>query len=198
MNPFDQAWMVLKTDFLLDKERAMQEYGLDLDNMPIDTRAFFNYSTTGDSTGLVNLGHEIWPIVTPNYDIGYAKFGERYDPELGEHRNMSWDNYDHTVHDEGLAGEVMESLAHEGTHEAIQNTPEMIAATKHANEQKKLGNVRPLVELKLVHELMASRDNAQEALGHPMSFYRPSEEMDILDEARAKIREQRRKAGRTQ
>ena len=196
MSPFDQAWMVLKTDFLLDKERAMQEYGLDLDNMPIETPAFFNYSTTGDSEGLVNLNHEMWPIMAPGYNIGYAKFGERYDPETGEHRNMSWDNYDHTINDEGLAGEVMESLAHEGTHEAIQNTPEMIEAYKNAKEQAKLGNVRPLVELKLVHELMASRDNAHEALAHPMSFYRPSEEMDILDEARAKIREQRRKAGR--
>ena len=195
MNPFDQAWALLKADFLLDKERAMQEYGLDLDNMPIESRAFFNYSTAGDSTGLVNLAHEIWPIKTPNYDIGHAKFGERYDRETGEHRNMSWDNYDPTVHDEGLTGEVAESSAHEGTHEVIQNTPEMIEAYKNAKEQEKQGNIRPLVELKLVHELMASRDNAQEALSHPMSF-RSSEAMNILDGEREKIREQRRKAGR--
>ena len=196
MTAFDQAWALLKTDFLLGRERAMQEYGLDLDNMPTDAYAFFPMTTTGDSEGLVNLHHEMWPILAPNYDIGYAKYGERYDPETGEHRNMSWDNYDHTVNDESLAGEVMESLAHEGTHEVIQNTPEMIEAYKNAIEQKAQGNIRPFVELNLVHELMASRDKPQEALSHPMSFYRPSEAMTILDGEREKIREQRRKAGR--
>ncbi len=70
MNPFDQAWMVLKTDFLLDKDRAMQESGLDLDNMPVENRAFFPMTTTGDSEGLVNLQHDMWPIMAPGYNIG--------------------------------------------------------------------------------------------------------------------------------
>jgi|8_EtaG_2_1085327.scaffolds.fasta_scaffold06971_2 hypothetical protein len=176
MNPFDSAWALLKTDVLLNRERAMEEYGLDLDDPRVYyNHAFFNESPAGltppqPPTGFLNLTH---PMFAP--------------PE------------DSVLHEQ-LSG----SAAHEGFHAALQNTPEMIDALKNAREQATQGNLRPLIQLRLVHELMASSsepnrgnsDNSHEALRHDLGFKDDAEVIRIRGEERDKIREQRRKAGR--
>lgn len=176
MSPLDAAWAILKVDFEFDDSREAQ----------LGPKAY--YTIDADTGRLenanVNLAHEMWPIVTPNYDMGHAKFGKRFDEETGEHRNMSWDNYNPAVHDEGLMNQVIDSVAHEGTHEAIQNTPEAQEAFRNALREWDAGNKIPMIQFHLVQELMASRHDPHEALRHPLW----GRDRRMIDEERKKVR----------
>ena len=158
MNPFDQAWALLKTEFLLDSEDSPFKDEIEHYPVPISRMGmgFYNSDTAGNSVGRVNLAYESWPLRAGDYVPERGRFGINYDPEIDGFRNTSWDAYD-KKHDQALMENIIDTAAHESTHEAIQNTPEMIAAFKNAMASFEQGDIRPMVQLQLVHELMASR-----------------------------------------
>lgn len=173
MNPFDQAWAFLKADFLLDSEDSpfkdeIEHYPVPISRMP---RGFYDMDETGNSVGRVNLAHDGWYQDAGDYSPGHGRFGVNYDPKIDDFRNTTWDAYD-KKYDQDLMEGVIDTAAHEGTHEAIQNTPEMIAAYKDAKASLEQGNVKPMVQFQLIHELMASRHNPAEALQHPLAMPR--------------------------
>jgi len=168
---FDKAWELLKTEFLLDSEESPFKDEIEHYPMPISamSRGFYNADVTGNSVGRVNLAHRGWPGKAGDYSPEYGRSGVNYDPKIDDFRNTSWDAYD-KKYDQPLMENVIDTAAHESTHEAIQNTPEMISAFKNAYASYKQGDVKPMVQLQLAHELMASRHDPAEALRHPLDM----------------------------
>ena len=190
MSPFDQAWALLKTDFLLDSEDSpfkdeIEHYPVPISSMP---RGFYDLDETGNSVGRINLAHDSWYQQAGDYSPGPGRFGVNYDPKIDDFRNTTWDAYD-KKYDQDLMEGVIDTAAHEGTHEAIQNTPEMIAAYKDAKASLEQGDVKPMVQLQLVHELMASRHDPAEALRHPLATISHSHEWgEARDDERVKVK----------
>jgi len=190
MNPFNQAWLLLKTEFLLDSEES--PFKDEIEHYPLPIRdfspGFYNTDVTGNSVGRVNLAHRGWPNKAGDYEGVDGRFGINYDPKIDDFRNTSWDTYD-KKYDQPLMENVIDAAAHESTHEAIQNTPEMISAFKNAYASLKQGDVKPMVQLQLVHELMASRHDPAEALRHPLSTVSHSHEWGkARDDERVKVK----------
>ena len=153
MTPMQEAWRVLKTEFLFENAPREQTMPAGLVTHSFSPDWLSNIESN-PAEAEINLGHSKFP-----QEVEKITGGEFQTPEYPYDRegviNSYWKNYDKKF-DPALIDSMTDLLRHESVHETLNNVPEMRQALAHAVSEAKKGNLEPYKQWLVVHETMAN------------------------------------------